>query len=302
MNARLNISREISAEEPIFELYLVHLLDTIVSKGDAQETSHRHLRDTELAAQEIAQLLKPLALLLARNSERTDALELEDSIISLQRDAWFNIVVHGFDLLSDLGKEYREELRTLARFSQPLIAEERPSLSESDIELNTVLRRGKSPEHTIDQKRRLGRLLPSCEAETKSLSYQEAVFLSTAYLVEDLRASTGDCTKALAYFLDPKLRSGAVGNCMAAITTAAVRTYLTKTLSGQAHAFSTPYLAQQLATIFSACCHRIARVQQAAAACADVIIRDVPSTLCQKSALFALLELLSMMWYSSTLR
>ncbi|KAF2134137.1 hypothetical protein P153DRAFT_363122 [Dothidotthia symphoricarpi CBS 119687] len=298
MNARLNISREISATDPGFETYLTHLLDTIVSKGDAHETSHRHLRDTELAAQEIAQLLKPLALLLARTAEHTDFSQLDDCISTLHRDAWFNIVVHGFDLSSDLGKQHIEELRTLARFSKPLIAEERPSLSESDIELNTVLRRGKSPEHTNEHRKRLAMSLPSCEADTKSLSYSEAVFLNTAYLVEDLRASTGDCTKALAYFLDPKLRSGAVGNCMSAITTTAVRTYLNKTLSGQSHAFSTPYLAQQLATIFAACCHRIARVQQAATLCADMIIREVPSTLCQKSALFALVELLSMMWYS----
>jgi phosphatidylinositol 4-kinase len=298
MNARLNMSKQISANDDAYDVYLSHLLDTIVSKGDAPETSHRHMQDTELAAQEIAQLLKPLAVLLSRNAKHDDWSETSDSIISLQCDAWFNIVVHGFDTLSDLGKKYREELKTLARFSQPLIAEERPSLSESDIELNTVLRRGKSPEHTVEQKRRLGRLLPSCEADTRSLSYQEAVFLSTAYLVEDLRASSGDCTKALAYFLDPKLRSGAVGNCMAAITTTAVRTYLSKTLSGQHQLFSTPYLAEQLATIFSACCHRIARIQQAAGACADLIIREVPSTLCQKSALFALLELLSIMWYS----
>jgi phosphatidylinositol 4-kinase len=298
MNARLNMSTGISASDDAYEVYLSHLLDTIVSKGDAPETSHRHMRDTELAAQEIAQLLKPLAVLLSRNARYDDWSETSDSILGLQRDAWFNIVVHGFDTLSDLGKKYREELKTLARFSQPLIAEERPSLSESDIELNTVLRRGKSPEHTVEQKRRLGKLLPSCETDTKSLSYQEAVFLSTAYLVEELRASAGDCTKALAYFLDPKLRSGAVGNCMAAITTTAVRTYLNKTLSGQFQLFSTPYLAEQLATIFSACCHRIARIQQAAGACADLIIREVPSTLCQKSALFALLELLSIMWYS----
>lgn len=298
MNARLNMSTEISAKDDQYEVYLMHLLDTIVSKGDAPETSHRHMRDNELAAQEIAQLLKPLAVLLSRNAKHDDLATMSDPIINLQRDAWFNIVVHGFDTLSDLGKQYREELKTLARFSQPLIAEERPSLSESDIELNTVLRRGKSPEHTVEQKKRLGKLLPSCEADTRSLSYQEAVFLSTAYLVEDLRASTGDCTKALAYFLDPKLRSGAVGNCMAAITTTAVRTYLSNTLSGQYQAFSTPYLADQLATIFSACCHRIARIQHAAGACADLIIREVPSTLCQKSALFALLELLSIMWYS----
>ncbi|KAH8726282.1 hypothetical protein GQ44DRAFT_826007 [Phaeosphaeriaceae sp. PMI808] len=298
MNARLNMSTEISAEDPAFDVYLTHLLDTIVSKGDAPESSHRTMRDTELAAQEIAQLLKPLAVLLARNAEYAETSELSDSIINLQRDAWFNIVVHGFNTLSDLGKQYREELKTLSRFSKPLIAEERPSLSESDIELNTVLRRRKSPEHTVEQKRRLAKLLPLCEQDTKSLSYQEAVFLSAAYLVEELRASTGDCTKALAYFLDPKLRAGAVGNCMAAITMSAIKTYLDKTMSGQFQSFSTPYLAEQLATIFSACCHRIGRIQQAAVRCADLIIHEVPSTLCQKDALFALLELLSIMWYS----
>jgi phosphatidylinositol 4-kinase len=85
---------------------------------------------------------------------------------------------------------------------------------------------------------------------------------------------------------------------MLAIAAAATRTYVAKTLSGKQHMFSTPYLAQQLAAIFSGCCHRIARVQQAAITCADIVIRDVPSTLCQKSALFTLLELLSIMWSS----
>lgn len=298
MNARLQLSREIDAKSPAFEVYLTYLLDTIVSKGDAHEIHHHQLRDSELAAQEIAQLLAPLALLLSKNAARTDLAKLDDSILNLQRDAWFNIVVHGFDLTSPLGKQYIDELRTLARFSQPLITEERASLVESDIELNTVLRRGKSAEHVVEQKKRLGRMLPSCEADIRGLSYPEAVFLNTAYVVEELRAGAGDCTKALAYFLDPKLRAGGVGNCMFAIATAATRTYVTKTLSGKLQSFSTPYLAQQLATTFAGCCHRIARVQQAATACAEIIIRDVPSTLCQKSALFALLELLSIMWSS----
>jgi len=294
----LHLSKEINVESDTFEIYLTHLLDTIVSKGDAQETHYRQVRDTELAAQEIAQLLSPLALLLSRNAKHTDLSQIDDTVLNLQRDAWFNIVVHGFDLTSELAKKHRDELKTLARFSQPLITEERASLVESDIELNTVLRRGKSPEHIVEQKKRLAKSLPSCESDIKSLTYPEVVFLNTTYLVEDLRASAGDCTKALAYFLDPKLRSGAVGNCMFAIATAVTQTYVRKSLSGKMHSFSTPYLAQQLATIFAGCCHRIYRVQQAAIACADIIIHDVPSTLCQKSALFALLELLSIMWSS----
>lgn len=89
-----------------------------------------------------------------------------------------------------------------------------------------------------------------------------------------------------------------MGNCMLAVATTAVQTYVSKTLRGNLQAFSTPYLAQQLATIFAGCCHRISTVQQVATESADIIIREVPSTLCQKTALFALLELLSMMWSS----
>ncbi|KAF2645449.1 hypothetical protein P280DRAFT_513356 [Massarina eburnea CBS 473.64] len=291
-HARLHLSKEVDTDSPIFEVLLTQMLDTIVSKGDASEGHHK--KDTEIAAQEIAQLFSPLALLLSRNIAGPS--QLDDSILSLQRDAWFNIVVHGFDLTSELTKQHMGDLRILSRFTQPLITEERASLVESDIELNTVLRRGKSPEHAVEQKKRLAKLLPSCESDIRSLSYPEAVFLNTAYLVEDLRASSGDCTKALAYFMDSKLRSGAVGNCMFAITTATTKTYVSKTLTGKMHSFSTPYLAEQLASILAGCCHRVARVQHAATVCADTIIRDVPSTLCQKSALFALLELLSIMW------
>ncbi|KAF2749622.1 phosphatidylinositol 4-kinase-like protein STT4 [Sporormia fimetaria CBS 119925] len=299
LQARLTISRELSPVSHLYDVYLTHLLDTIVSKGDAYEAKNSHHRDTELAAREISQLLSPLALLLSRIDAESDEFDQpSDAIIILQRDAWFNIVVHGFDLTTELGRTYLKELTTLARYSHPLIHEERAALIESDIELNTVLRRGKSPEHVSEQRKHLTQLLPSCEADIKSLNYSETVFLNTAYLVEELRSQSGDCTKALAYFLDPKLRTGPLGNCMFTIATMVTRTYVAKTLSGKYHAFSTPYLSQQLAAMFAGCCHRIAKVQQAATACAEIIIRDVPSTLCQKSALFALLELLSIMWSS----
>ncbi|KAF2109092.1 hypothetical protein BDV96DRAFT_586559 [Lophiotrema nucula] len=298
MSARLHLSREIKAPDDAFEIYLSHLLDSIVSKGDAHDGANRHLRDAEFAAQEIAQMLSPLAVLLSENAAHTDLADLDEEILNLQRDAWYNIVVHGFDMTTSLGKQYINELRTLAKFSQPLISEDRSDLVESDVELNTVLRRGKSPEHAVEQKKHLAKLLPSCESDVKSLSYSEVVFLNTAYLVEELRADSGDCTKALAYFLDPKLRNGAVGNCMSAVAAAAVRTYVAKTLTGKFQSYSTPYLAHQLSAIFAGCCHRIAKVQQTASLCADIVIREVPSTLCQKTALFALLELLSIMWSS----
>ena len=299
LRARLRLSQGIKRGSENFEIYTVHLLDSIVSKGDAHEGENKREADIELAAQEIAQLLQPLAAfgIANANSDTGDDLEIE-GFANLQRDAWFNAVVHGFTLNSPLGTKYRNELQNLAQFSQPLVPEDRADKLESDIELNTTLRRGKSSEHTADHRKHLIEVLPSCESEIRVLTYSETVFLMAAYLVENLRASGGDCTKVLTYFLDPRLRSGAMGKCMQAIAMGAVKTYLSRTLSGKAHAFSSPYVAQQLAIFFAGCCHRISKVQQVAFACADLMVSQIPSSLCHRSSLFALLELLSIMWNS----
>jgi phosphatidylinositol 4-kinase len=270
----------------------------VVSQGDAHESvNQQHSADVELAAQEIAQLLQPLATLTMSNasSESEEDIEIE-GFVNLQRDAWFNAVVHGFTATSPLGRRYRRELQVLAQYSQPLITEDRTDQLESDIELNTTLRRGKNDANTAKYRRHLIEVLPNCEADIKSLSYSEVVFLTTAHLVESLRANSGDCTKVLTYFLDPRLKSGPMGTCMHAIAKAAVTTYLSRTLAGRTQSFTSPYVAQQLATFFAGSCHRIRDVQRVAVSCADLVITQVPSSLCQRSSLFALFELLTMMW------
>ena len=221
-----------------------------------------------------------------------------DELYSLLRDAWFNIVVHGFISTSERGKKHINELRLIAIHSPPLVAEQRSEQVESDIELNTVLRRGNTNEREAMQRKLLVELIPSKAGEIKGLSYRKTIFLHAAYLVESLRAEAGDCTKVLSYFLEPIMRKPEVKSTMEGIATAVVEKYLRKTLAGTDPTFSAQYVAAQLAVIFCSCCYRIERVQQAALACADRIIRDVPSSLCHRSSLFALLELLSLMWTS----
>ena len=282
---------------PLYAIYLEHLLESIINIGDAQQSQSTREADIEVAAREIAQLLHPLATLMANNDLASDET-LNEETTSLLRDAWFNIVVHGFTTNTDRGKKYLNELRHMAIHSKPLVTQQRGEQVESDIELNTVLRRGMSSEHETTQKKRLASLLPTKASEIGGLSYRKVIFLQAAYLVETLRADSGDCTKALIYFLEPSMRKGDMSSVMEAITLVVIDTYLRKTLTGTNTDFSAPCLSKQLALIFSGCCYRIDRVQQAAMACADRIIRDVPSALCQESSLFALLELLSLMWTS----
>lgn len=297
MKGRNFLSSSLQRESPLYDIYLENLLEDIISRGDVHQVQNTREADVESAAKEIAQLLQPLAIFLSTNNIGSDD-SLGEEILSLARDAWFNVVVHGFTTNTERGQLHLNELRILAIHSKPLVAEQRGEQVESDIELNTVLRRGISQDHEATQKKRLTALLPSRAREIGGLSYRKVIFLQAAYLVETLRADAGDCSKALTYFLEPSMRRGEMSSTMEAVTAAVIDAYLRKTLTGMNPTFSAPYVAKQLASIFTGCCHRIERVQQAAMNCADRIIRDVPSALCQKSSLFALLELLSLLWTS----
>lgn len=299
MRARVTLSQGIKRGSPLFEIYILHLLETIVSKGDAHESRSKPFGDVELAAREIAQLLRPLAILAASNASPNaeEDLGIEGFAVQ-QRNAWFNAAVHGFTLTSPYGMRYRQELQTLAQYSMPLIAENRTDQLESDIELNTTLRRGKGSDQAAVYRKHLLEALPKSEQHIRSLSYSELVFLTSAHMVENLRAMSGDCTRVLTYFLDPRLRDDDLGFCMIDVAYSTVSTYLARTRAGVQN-FTAPYVAQQLALFFAGCCHRIGKVQDVAIKCADHIITQVPSALCHKSSIYALFELLSIMWISN---
>jgi phosphatidylinositol 4-kinase A len=295
MKARNHISANVKRGSPLFDIYFEYMMEELISKGDVHQSAKES--DVEFAAREISQLLQPLSILMSTN-EFAHFAETDDDSHSLLRDAWFNIVVHGFTTSTERGKKYINELRVMAIHSPPLVAEQRGEQNESDIELNTVLRRANTSERESKQKKQLADLIPTKSTEIRGLSYRKVIFLQAAYLVESLRADSGDCTKALSYFLEPSMHRSDVSSVMEGITTVVVEKYLTKTLEGKTPTFSAQYAASQLAAILCGCCHRIQRVQQAAFSCADKIIREVPSALCQRSSLFALLELLSLMWTS----
>ncbi|KAI2640683.1 hypothetical protein GGS26DRAFT_172568 [Hypomontagnella submonticulosa] len=296
--ARNHISTNVKRDSPLFDIYWEHILDELISKGDVHQNQHMKESDVEFAAREIAQLLQPLALLMSTHEFITELPGQDDDKHSLIRDAWFNVVVHGFTPLTERGRKYLNELRIMAIHSPPLVAEQRGEQIESDIELNTVLRRANTSDRESRQKKQLAELVPSKASDIRGLSYRKVMFLQAAYLVESLRVDSGDCTKTLSYYLEPSMRRDDVRGVMEGITAAVMEKYLSKTLEAKLPTFSAHYAASQLAAIFCGCCHRIQRVQQAAFQCADKFVREIPSALCQRSSLFALLELLSLMWTS----
>ena len=298
--ARMHLAAHLDSQTSLFRIFAVHLLERIVTKGDVVEGDTKRIPNIGHAAEEIAPLLKPLAVLVSRKpAENTDgAFEDDGELLAMAREAWFNITVHGITLQSRIGQQYHQELKTLALNSRPLVDEDRAELLESDVELNTILRRSMTAQHTTEQKKNLISILPNQESEIRHLSYPKVVFLNAAFLVESLRARSGNCSEVLNYFLDPAMKDSSMGICMSGIAHEIITIYLNKALSGEHEEFGSAYVSRQLAQIFTGCCHRIAMVQQVARACTDRIIAQVPSALCQKSALFALLETLTTMWSS----
>ncbi|THC98697.1 hypothetical protein EYZ11_001831 [Aspergillus tanneri] len=301
-SAMTYLSVTLTRDSPLHRTYLVHLLESIVNKGDATDFDSERQKDMVFAPNDIVPLLKPLALLVS--SERPTAEGCEgvagyDQVLSLLfRDAWFNLAVHGISFSSDVAQKYHKELCSLATHSPPLVSEDRMEMLESDVELNTILRRGMGAQRLIEQKKMLIAEIPIRESEIKRLNYPKAVFLNAALLVECLRVSSGNCTKILNYFRDPALATAEMAGCMSAIAEKIVSDYLSLTLSGKRELFSVPFLSKELASFFVACCHRIERVQNVAVLCANKIIKECPSALCAKHSLFALLELLTVMWSS----
>lgn len=296
------LSVTLDKTSPLYRIYLVHLLESILNKGDVTDLEHDRQKEVSLTPDDIVPLLKPLARLVSSErkftADSSAAANYDEDVSSMFRDIWFNFAVHGISVNSAVSRNHSKELRLLAKYSPPVVAEGRIEMLESDMELNTILRRGMGPQRMAEQKKTLITELPNHESEIKRLNYPRVVFLNAALLLETLRASSGNCTRFLSYFLDPALATVEMAICMNAIAEKVVGCYLAMTLSGQHEEFSVPFLSKQLADFFVACCHRIERVQNVAVLSANKIIRECPSALCEKHSLFALLELLTVMWSS----
>ncbi len=124
MKARNYLSSHLRRGSQLYDIYWEHMLDDIISKGDVYHSQHAKESEVEVAVREIAQLLQPLAVFMSTNDLAVDSFS-DDDTHGMIRDAWFNIVVHGFTPSTARGKKYINELRIMAVHSPPLVAEQR---------------------------------------------------------------------------------------------------------------------------------------------------------------------------------
>ncbi|CAK7913345.1 phosphatidylinositol 4-kinase Stt4p [[Candida] anglica] len=296
VDAKVTLSRNISQSNPLFYVYLRDMLQQIISKGDVQVLEHHrsHVEINEIGEQ-IGVFLKPLAALLPDGRANQPKLQIEDTItINLFRNIWFNMVVHGYSITSKIAVKYARELEIIVYNTPPLASELSWDRTETSLELNTVLRRGSSNSNVKGHKHIIGGIfdLP------RGMSYPKLMFLSATVFVESLRVKTGDCSTILMYFSDPSIKTSGVDKYIGYTSFKVVKDYIYLVQCGANKQFSSQSIAQQLTNMLALCCHRVEDLQDAALQCCDLLINKVPSALCSSKSLFAIFDLLSLLFQS----
>lgn len=294
--ARCDLSSKLQQSNPLYKICLHEILQSVSNKGDVQVLEHHrsHNEIVEVAAQ-ICVYLKPLAALLPDVHSNQKPLEIKDTeTIKLFRNFWFNLVVHGFSVNSSNSKAYLAELERIAYNSPPLASELSWDRTETSLELNTILRRGSLNHNVKDHKHIIGDIFDIL----RLLSYPKLMFLSATVYVESLRVKTGDCSKILNYYSDPSVKTSGVEKHIGQISIKIVRDFIHLVNCGANKQFSADNIAQQLTNMLVLCCYRVEDLQDAALQCCDLLINKIPSSLCHQKSLFALFDILTLLFDS----
>ncbi|ODV85787.1 hypothetical protein CANARDRAFT_7157 [[Candida] arabinofermentans NRRL YB-2248] len=296
---------EAVARKPTSELYNVYLremLAAIIAKGDIDELEHhRSNNDVSLSASQIAIFLKPLASLLPTIEEKSN-VPTDKETISLFKDAWFNLCIHGFAYRSELTLKNESSLQRIAHSSPPLASESSWNRTETSIEMNTILRRGTSKRTEKLHKDVLSSIVGLKAIDSKvfetQISRPKLMFLASNLLIETLRVESGDCSTSLEYLSDPSVAIAGLQDYMGSISFYATSQYVKRIQSGGSPCFSVARITEQLKKVLISCCHREFSLQNTAFQAADLLINRCPPILCHEQSFFSLLEILTLLFQS----
>lgn len=292
-DARIKLAQILKPESELYFVYLSEILSAIISRGDVQVLDHHRPHD-EISAigDQIALYLKQLAALLPDVHKGQKPLKVEDNqILFLFRNIWFNMVVHGFSIKSPQTKALGNELERIAYNTPPLASELSWNRTETSLELNTVLRRGSSNHNVKDHRNIVGDVLEI----PRTMSYSKLMFLAATLYVESLRVKSGNCYTILEYFTDPSMKTSDIEKYLGPIAYRINKDFINLVHCGADKQFSAQNIAEQLTSMLTLCCSGLEKLQIAAFTCSELLIKNVPSSLCHHRSLFALFDLLSLL-------
>ena len=298
IEAKTKVSRTLAPlrdpSNELFRLYLINLLDRIVSKGEVEDIGHhRPHQEISRVAEEISVLLKPLAALLPPPGTPPLDISKDEVLTKLFRNMWFNMTVHGFYYSSDLVKNNYKDLLTIVHNSPPLTSDFPANNQEISLEMNTILRRGSSNSNIKQQKQLISEYLNTNAVQARTLSNTKIMFLASTILLETIRCEAGDCSKILLYLSDTSLNNTPMDRAISSMATAMVKKYVRMVEIGKLDLFNSQSVARQLNNMLLCLVNKNTFLQNAAFQCCDIFIRNIPSSLCHHRSLFTLLDMLT---------
>lgn len=319
IDAEVLLSHQLTTENPLYYVYLKELLGAIVSQGEVQQLEH-HRSHSEISeiGEHISIYLKPLAQLLPDTVKGAPKLKWDYSkvgIVRLFRDAWFNMVVHGYSVNTGIAKLHLADLERMALNSPPLALELLWDRTETSLELNTVLRKGSSNHNLKDHKAIIGKIFDV----PRTMLYAKLMFLLATVFVELLRVKLGDCLTILLYLSDPLMKISGVDAYIGPIAYRIVQDYVYLVKLGANSLFSGDAVANQVTQLMVLTCYRVPELQDAAFTCCDKLIGRLPLGLAHQDLLYTMFDLLTVMldllvdndihqyllvllWYTKTLK
>ncbi|SMN20386.1 similar to Saccharomyces cerevisiae YLR305C STT4 Phosphatidylinositol-4-kinase that functions in the Pkc1p protein kinase pathway [Maudiozyma saulgeensis] len=297
MSSKLLASK--SFEDEIYKMYLIDLLDSIISSGEVEKPEH-HRPHTEisLVADQIAGYLRPLATLLPKPGKKPINLSTDEALTNMFRNVWFNMVVHGFFYDSDIVKTNYDALLTIAFNSPPLASNFPANNKEMSLDMNTILRRGSSNSNIKQQKQIISRYMNANAVQQRAFSNSKVMFLAATILLETVRCEAGDCSKILLYLTDPSIGSSNIDKSIISMSIDMVNKFVKLTEVGNLQLFNSKSIASQLNDIFLCMADKNTLLQDASFQCCDLFIKSIPSSLCHHNSLYTLLDLLTTLFDS----
>ena len=286
-------------EDEIYKMYLIDLLDSIISSGEVEKPEH-HRPHTEISrvADQITGYLKPLATLLPKPGKTPIDLRTDEALTNMFRNVWFNMVVHGFFYDSEIVKVNYDALSTIAFNSPPLASNFPANNKEMSLDMNTILRRGSSNSNIKQQKQIISRYLNANAVQQRTFSNSKVMFLAATILLETIRCEAGDCSKILLYLTDPSVGSSNIDKSIISMSIDMVKKFVKLTEVGNLQLFNSKSIASQLNDIFLCMADKNTLLQDASFQCCDLFIKSIPSSLCHHNSLYTLLDLLTTLFDS----
>ncbi|GES90544.1 phosphatidylinositol 4-kinase [Rhizophagus clarus] len=298
LKCQLDLASRLNSRPEFYGLYLLRILSLFVEKGVViQQTVEKNGRFqvTSLAG-EIGILLPVLKTLLSHDDFKAH-MNASEELVSLFRNLWFHCVLYGFVSEETWMREWRDSLVIIAQKTPPLVREATNYL-ESDLEFNSVLRRGNSDQDLANVRSSLSSFLPNRASEIKYFSFAEITFLLSVYHIEIMRSQMGQCSFILRYFVNQGINTSKLVGCMEEIGNQVIEVFIREcSKRAIAHTIN-ENLRNQVHDLMIATCHRLGKVSQLSIKHLDSLMSAFPSLLCDKKLLFLLLELIELVWQS----